>query len=53
MFSWLKSLRGRWAERRAERRATRGERTIRQNEAKELRLRYERMHDKDPMSPKL
>jgi hypothetical protein len=50
MFSWLKSLRERWAERRGARRATTGERTLRQNEAKAQRLSHERMEGKGPMS---
>lgn len=51
MFSRLKSLRERWAERRTQRRATRGERTLRRNEAKAQRLRHERMDDKGPIGP--
>jgi hypothetical protein len=51
MFSWLKSLRERWAARRAERRASAGERVLNQNEAKALRLRHERMDDKGPLGP--
>ena len=50
MVAWLKSVRERWAERRAARRARRGERTLRQNEAKAQRLRHEHMDDKGPMS---
>jgi hypothetical protein len=51
MFSWLKSLRERWAKRREERRATAGERAQRQNEAKAQRLQHERMEDKGPLGP--
>ena len=43
MFKWLNQLRGRAAKRRADRRATRGERAQKQNEAKALRLQHERM----------
>jgi hypothetical protein len=46
MTKQLSRLFDRLAKRRAERRATRGERTLRQNEAKALRLRHERMGDK-------
>jgi|RhiMetStandDraft_8_1073273.scaffolds.fasta_scaffold134822_2 hypothetical protein len=53
MFSWLKSLRDRWAKRREERRGTAGERALRQNEAKAQRLQHERMDHKDPMAPGL
>jgi len=49
MIKWLKQLRDRSAKRRAERRATRGERALRQNEAKAQRLRHERMDDTGPM----
>ena len=45
MLNWLKSVRQRWAERRAARRATSSERTLRENEAKAQRLRHERMQD--------
>jgi hypothetical protein len=54
MFSWLKSLRERWAKRREERRATAGERALRQNDAKALRLSHERMDgqsEKGPIGP--
>jgi hypothetical protein len=51
MLAWLKSVRARWAERRAARRVTRGERTLKQNEAKAQRLRHERMDDKGPLGP--
>ena len=51
MLTWLRSVRERWAERRAARRATRGERTLRRNEAKAQRLRHERMDDKGPLGP--
>jgi hypothetical protein len=51
MFSWLKSLRERWAERHAARRATAGERTLRQNEAKAHRLNHERMEGQGPKGP--
>ncbi len=42
MFRWLNQLRDRWAERRAERRATAGARALKQNEAEALKLRDER-----------
>jgi hypothetical protein len=51
MFSWLKSLRERWAVRRAARRATAGERTLSQNEAKAHRLHHERMEGQGPKGP--
>ena len=53
MFSWLKSLRDRWAKRREERRGAVGERALRQNEAKAQRQSHERMDHKDPMAPGL
>jgi len=46
MINWLNQIRDRLRMRRAERRATRGERTLRKNEAKALRLRHERFDDK-------
>lgn len=51
MFSWLKSLRERWAKRREERRDTAGDRALRQNEAKALRLSHERMDHQGPNGP--
>jgi hypothetical protein len=51
VFKWLKQRRERLAMRRAERRAARGERALRQNEAKAQRLRHERMEDKGPLGP--
>ena len=51
MFSWLKSLRERWAARRDQRRASAGDRTLRRNEAKAQRLDHERMGDKGPLGP--
>jgi hypothetical protein len=53
MLSWLKSVRERWAKRREERRATAGDRALRQSEAKAQRLSHERMDHKDPMAPGL
>ena len=53
MFSWIKSFRERRAKRREEKRATAGDRALRQNEAKAQRNRYERHQDKDPMAPGL
>ena len=50
MFKSLNQLRDRAAKRRADRRATRGERAQKQNEAKAQRLRHERMDGiKGPM----
>ena len=46
MIKWLSQVRCRLTKRRAERRASRGERTLRKNEAKALRLRHERFDDK-------
>jgi hypothetical protein len=46
MIKWLNQIRDRFSTRRAERRATRGERTLRKNDAKALRLRHERFDDK-------
>ena len=40
MFTWLKQVRERWAQRRAERRASAGERALRQNEAKAQRIAH-------------
>jgi hypothetical protein len=51
MFSWFKSLRDRWTKRREERRATAGDRALRQNEAKALRLQHERMDNQGPNGP--
>jgi hypothetical protein len=54
MFKWLNQLRDRWKARREERRATAGERTLRENEAKALRLQHERldgMSEKGPLGP--
>jgi hypothetical protein len=51
MFKWLNQLRGRAAKRRADRRATRGERAQKQNEAKALRLQHERMDGMGPNGP--
>jgi hypothetical protein len=51
MFRWLKSVRERRAKRRAERKATAGERALQQNEANAQRLSHERMGGKDPMAP--
>ncbi len=51
MFRRLNAVRERWAKRRAERRATAGERALRQNEAKAQRTSHERMDHKDPMAP--
>ncbi len=51
MLSWLKSIRERRAKRRAEKRASAGERAQRQNEANAQRLSHERMGGKDPMAP--
>jgi hypothetical protein len=42
MIKWLNQIRDRLSKRRA----TRGERTLRKNEAKALRLRHERFDDK-------
>ena len=53
MFSWLKSLRERWAMRREERRATAGDRALRENQAKAERSSHERFDHKDPMAPGL
>jgi hypothetical protein len=53
MFSWLKSFRERRAKRREEKRATAGDRALRQNEAKAQRTSHERMDHKDPMAPGL
>ena len=46
MVKWFDRVRGRRNERRAERRATRGERAQRRNDAKALRHRHERFDDK-------
>jgi hypothetical protein len=46
MFKWLRQVRDRLTTSRADRRATRGERALRQNEAKARRLRHERFDDK-------
>jgi hypothetical protein len=46
MTKQLSRLWQRLATRRSDRRATRAERTLRQNEAKALRLRHERFEDK-------
>jgi hypothetical protein len=46
MINWLNQIRERLSKRRAERRANRGEQTLRKNEAKALRLRHERFDDK-------
>ena len=46
MRRWLSQFRDRLGKRRADRRAARGERTLRRNEAKALRLRHERFDDK-------
>jgi hypothetical protein len=46
MVKWLNQVRDRLSKRRAERRATRGERALRRNEAEALRLRHERFDDK-------
>ena len=46
MVKWLKQFRDRLAKSRADRRATRGERPLRKNEAKAQRLRHERFDDK-------
>ena len=43
MFKSLNQLRDRAAKRRADRRATRGERALRQNEAKAQRLKHKRI----------
>jgi hypothetical protein len=51
MFRWLKQVRVRVAKWREERRATAGERAQKQNDAKALRLRHERMDDKGPLGP--
>jgi len=53
MFSWIKSFRERRAKRREEKRATAGDRALRQNEAKAQRTSHERMDHKDPMAPGL
>jgi hypothetical protein len=53
MFSWLKTFRERRAKRREEKRATAGDRALRQNEAKAQRTSHERMDHKDPMAPGL
>jgi hypothetical protein len=46
MVKWLSQVRDRRHQRRAARRATRGERALRRSEAKALRLRHERFDDK-------
>ena len=46
MIKRLSQVRDRLTKRRADRRATRGERTLRRNEAKAQRLRHERFDDK-------
>lgn len=46
MIKWLNQIRDRLTKRRADRHATRGERTLRRNEAKAQRLRHERFDDK-------
>ena len=46
MIERLSQVRDRLTKRRAERRATRSERTLRRNEAKAQRLRHERFVDK-------
>ena len=53
MFSWIKSFRERRAKRREEKRATAGDRALRQHEAKAQRTSHERMDHKDPMAPGL
>ena len=53
MFSWFTSFRERIAKRREERRATAGDRALRQNEAKAERQSHERFDHKDPMAPGL
>ena len=51
MVKWFSQVRDRRNKRRAERRAARGERALRRDEAKALRLRHERFDDKGgPMS---
>jgi hypothetical protein len=51
MFTWLRSVRERWAKRRAERRATAGERALRRSEAKAQRQQHKRMDDQGPLGP--
>ena len=51
MVKWLNHIRDRFTKRRAERRATSGERTLRRNEAKAQRLRHERMDGMGPKGP--
>jgi hypothetical protein len=51
MFSWLKALRERWAERRAAHRAAAAERTLRRNEANALRRSHERVEGQGPNGP--
>jgi hypothetical protein len=46
MVKWFERARDRRGERRAARRASRGERAVRRNEAKALRQRHERFDDK-------
>jgi hypothetical protein len=46
MIKRLSQVRDRLSKRRAERRATRGERALRQNEAKAQRLRHKRFDDR-------
>jgi hypothetical protein len=46
MIKRLSQVRQHLTKRRADRRATRGERAVRQNEAKAQRLRHERFDDK-------
>jgi hypothetical protein len=45
MIKWLRQVRDRLIRSRADRRATRGERTLRQSEAKAQRRRHERFDD--------
>ena len=46
MVKWLRRVRDRLAESRADQRATRGERILRKNEAKAQRRRHERFDNK-------
>jgi hypothetical protein len=47
MLSWFKSFRERWAKRREERRATAGERQLRENERQAARWQHEHRADQD------
>jgi hypothetical protein len=50
MVTWLKSLRERWAKRREERRATAGERALRENDRQAVRRRQD-ISGNGPLGP--